>query len=417
MTRVVITGIGAVSPLGATAVASYEALIAGRCGIAASSLELDDAFDARIAGEVTGLDIAAALGTKEARRHARYSQLALIAAREALAGSGLTDAGYEPHRIATVLGVGVGGLEAVEAAAHARLTQGARRVSPFGIPILIPNMGAAALARLVGALGPSWCPATACASGAHAIGQAMQLLRQGGADAAICGGAESCITPLALACFARMGALSTRNADPEGAVRPFDRDRNGFVIAEGAVIFILEREDAARRRGAPILAELAGFGASCDAFHDTQPAPDGRGAIAAMRGALADGRLDTGDIDYIHAHGTGTRHNDGVEATAIASVFGSERILVSSTKGATGHMLGASGAFGALACVFAMQRGVVPPTRNLDHPDDGCRLDLVPRVAREQRPRACVVNSFAFGGQNASLALAAPRTTRAREWR
>jgi 3-oxoacyl-[acyl-carrier-protein] synthase II len=409
VSRVVVTGVGAVSPVGATAAASYEALIAGRCGIAASSLALGDEFDARIAGEVK-LDLAAVLGGKEARRHARYTQLALVAAREALTGAGFAEAGYEPHRIATVLGVGVGGLEAIEAAAHARLTQGARRVSPFGIPILIPNMGAAALAALVGAHGPSWCPATACASGAHAIGQAMQLLRGGGADAAICGGAEACITPLALACFARMGALSTSNADPEGAVRPFDRDRTGFVMAEGAVIFVLELEAAARRRGAPILGEVAGFGASCDAFHATQPAPDGRGAIACMRGALADARLAASDVDYVHAHGTGTRHNDGVEAAAISAVLAVDRVLVSSTKGATGHMLGASGAFGALVCLMAIQRGVVPPTRNLAHPDDGCALDLVPGVARERRPRVCITNSFAFGGQNASLVLSGVRT-------
>jgi 3-oxoacyl-[acyl-carrier-protein] synthase II len=407
VTRIVITGAGAVSPVGNTAAASYEALIGGRCGIARSSIAQTDDFDCRIAGEVTGLDLPSLLGGKEARRHARYAQLALVAAREALAQAGFKDAGYEPHRVATALGVGVGGLEAVEAAAHARITQGLRRVSPFGIPILIPNMGAAALAMLAGAHGPSWCPATACASGAHAIGQAMHLLRQGGADAAICGGAESCITPLALASFARMGALSTRNDDPGGAVRPFDRERDGFVMAEGAVVFVLEREDAAVRRGATILGAVAGFGASCDSFHVTQPAPDGRGAIAAMNSALSDAHLDPDSIDYVHAHGTGTRHNDGVEAAAIAKVFAGGRPLVSSTKGATGHMLGASGAFGALVSVLAMQRGVLPPTLNLDHPDDGCGLDLIPRVARERKARACIVNSFAFGGQNAALALAA----------
>lgn len=406
MNRIVVTGIGAVSPVGATAPASYEALIEGRCGIGPASLVLSAEFDARITGEVTGVDIPGILGGKEARRHGRYTQLALIAAREALAQAGLGDAGYEPHRLATVLGVAVGGLEAVEDAAEALRERGARRVSPFGIPIMIPNMGAAALAMLANAHGPSWCPATACASGAHAIGQAMQLLRHGGADAAICGGAESCITPLTLASFARMGALSTKNGDPSGAVRPFDRDRTGFVMAEGAVIFVLEREDAARRRGAPVLGTIAGFGATCDAFHATQPAPDGRGAIAAMHSALADARLAAGDVDYVHAHGTGTKHNDGVEAAAIASVFAGHAVMVSSTKGATGHTLGASGAFGALAAVMALQRGVVPPTLNLHNPDDGFGLDLVPLVARERRPRACLVNSFAFGGQNASLVLA-----------
>lgn len=409
MSRVVVTGLGAVTPVGHTAGASFDALLAGSCGIGPSSLELGDEYDVRIAGEVRGLDLAAALGAKEARRHARYDLLAQVAAREALAQAGLPAAGLEPHRIATALGVGIGGLEAVEEAAHVRATRGARRVSPFGIPMLIPNLGAGSLAMLAGAHGPSWCPAVACASGAYAIGQAMHLLRHGGADAVICGGAESCTTPLSLASFARMGALSARNDEPARAVRPFDRDRDGFVMAEGAVVMVLEREDSARRRGARPLGAIAGFGASCDAFHVTQPEPGGRGAIAAMHGALADARLGAADIGYVHAHGTGTRHNDGVEAAAIAAVFAghTDRLLVSSTKGATGHMLGASGAFGALVALLAMQRGAVPPTLNLEHPDGACGLDLVPLTARLHKARACLVNAFAFGGQNASLIVTA----------
>lgn len=409
MSRVVVTGVGAVTPVGGSAEASFDALLEGRCGIGPASLPLGDDYDVRIAGEVKDVDLAAALGAKEARRQARYCGLAQVAAKEALAQAGLAEAGYPPHRIATALGVGIGGLEAVEEAAEARATRGARRVSPFGIPMLIPNMGAGALAMLVGAYGPSWCPAVACASGAHAIGQAMHLLRHGGADAVICGGAESCTTLLALASFARMGALSTRNHEPTRAARPFDRDRDGFVMAEGAVVFVLEREELARRRGAAVLGVIAGFGSSCDAFHVTQPEPGGRGAIAAMQGALADAQLDAGAIDYVHAHGTGTRHNDGVEAAAIASVFAghTERVTVSSTKGATGHMLGASGAFGALVALQAMRRGAVPPTLNLEHPDGACGLDLVPLTARPQESRACLVNAFAFGGQNASLVLTA----------
>jgi 3-oxoacyl-[acyl-carrier-protein] synthase II len=409
VTRVVVTGLGAVTPVGTTADASFDALLEGRCGIGASSLPLGEGHDVRIAGEVRGLDLAAALGAKEARRHARYCGLAQVAAKEALAQAGLADAGYEPHRIATALGVGLGGLEAVEEAAEACAARGPRRVSPFGIPMLIPNMGAGALAMLAGALGPSWCPAVACASGAHAIGQAMQLLRHGGADAVICGGAESCTTPLALASFARMGALSTRNDAPERAVRPFDRDRDGFVMAEGAVVMVLEREDAARRRGAPLLGVIAGFGASCDAFHVTQPEPGGRGAIAAMHAALADAGRAAADVDYVHAHGTGTRHNDSVEAAAIARVFAghADHLRVSSTKGATGHMLGASGAFGALVALQAIRRGAVPPTLNLEHPDGASGLDLVPLVAQERPSRTCLVNAFAFGGQNAALVVAA----------
>jgi 3-oxoacyl-[acyl-carrier-protein] synthase II len=405
LTRVAVTGLGAVSPVGNDARTSYAALIGGASGIRKSSLELGDDFVSRLAGEVKGLDIVGALGNKEMRRQSRYTQLALISAREALADAGWSEASYPKERVACVIGVGMGGIEIFEEAVEACLARGPTRVSPYGIPALIPNMGAGLISQLAGARGPSWCTATACASGAHAIGQAMQLLRSGSVDAAICGGAEACITRVALAAFARMGALSSRNHEPEKASRPFDRDRDGFVMAEGAAILVLEREDDAKRRGARVHGIVAGFGSSGDAFHPTQPPADGHGAVQAMTQALADARFVPQQIGYINAHGTGTRYNDAIEATAIRKVFDRHalELAVSSTKGATGHMLGAAGAFEAIVCLLALQEGKLPPTLNLDSPDDDCDLDLVPRVARDRRVTAAMSNSFAFGGQNASL--------------
>jgi 3-oxoacyl-[acyl-carrier-protein] synthase II len=407
MNRVVVTGLGAVCPVGNDARTAFEALIAGRCGIGPASLSLDERFASRIAGEVRDLDIAAILGPREARRHARYTQLALIATKAALDDADWNAGHYEAQRVACVLGVGIGGFGAVEEAAFTYLARGPNRISPFAIPFLIPNMGAGMIALLADARGPCWCTSTACASGAHAIGQAMQLLRSGGADAVVCGGAEACITPLAMAGFARMGALSTRNDEPQRASRPFDIDRDGFVMAEGAAILVLELEDAALRRGARIHGCIAGFGASADAFHATRPPEDGRGAIAAMRNALADARLEARRIDYVNAHGTSTKYNDAVEAVAICSVFGkhTERLLVSSTKGATGHLLGASGAFEVVVSLLAMQRQIIPPTLNLESQDPSCELDFVPLVARSVSARAVLSNSFGFGGQNASLVV------------
>ncbi len=407
MSRIVVTGMGALSPLGHTAHSSFEALVAGHCGIATASIPLDDGVESRIAGQVSGLDMAARIGVKESRRYARYTQLALAAGREALDHAGWSGTAYTPARVACIVGVGLGGLEALEDAVEIRMTRGSRRVSPFGVQALIPNMAAGALSQLANAQGPCWCVSTACASGAHAIGHAMHLIRSGQVDAAICGGAEACVTPVALACFSRMGALSTRNADPLRASRPFDRGRDGFVIAEGAAILVLEREDGARRRGASIHGCVCGFGATADAFDATHPAPDGKGAKVAMQNALEDAGVSGDQVDYVNAHGTGTKINDAIEARAIRDAFGghSKDLLVSSTKGATGHMLGAAGAFEAVVSLLTIRSGRVPPTLNLDTPDDGCGLDLVPRTSREAHVRYVVSNSFGFGGQNASLVL------------
>jgi 3-oxoacyl-[acyl-carrier-protein] synthase II len=405
--RVVVTGMGAVSPLGANAPSSFAALVAGSCGIRASSFALSEEFDSRIAGEVV-LDLAPILGAKEVRRQARFTQLALVAAREALADARWDAAPYRPERVACVIGVGLGGLDVIEEASHVLAARGPKRVSPFGLPALIPNMGAGAVSVLAGARGPCWCPATACASGTHAIGQAMHLVRAGVVDAAICGGAEACVTPLALAAFARMGALSARNAEPQRASRPFDRERDGFVLAEGAAVLVIERESTARQRGAHVHGAVSGFGASADAFHPTHPPPEGNGAIVAMNAALQDAGVAPANIGYVNAHGTGTRSNDAVEALALLRVFGeyASRLPVSSTKGATGHMLGAAGAFEAVVCLLAMQSGKLPATLNLDDPDVGVELDFIRRGARDTSVATSVSNSFGFGGQNASLVLA-----------
>jgi 3-oxoacyl-[acyl-carrier-protein] synthase II len=409
MHGVVITGIGAVSPVGNTAESSFAALMQGQSGVRRTSFELDERFDVRIAGEVRNANAEAVLGVKEARRHGRVTQLAVIAAREALDASDLASAGYDPTRVGSIIGVGMGGLETIYENSITLNTRGPTRVSPYGIPALIPNMAAGIISTLANAQGPSFCTASACASSAHAIGEAFRLVRLGAVDAMVCGGSEACVTPVAIAGFARMGALSKRNDAPEQASRPFAVDRDGFVMAEGAGMFVLEREDYARKRGARIFGRVCGYGASADAFHATQPSPDGRGAIGAMRGALESAGITPEQVDYINAHGTGTRYNDIVETAAIKSVFGSRalELPVSSTKSMTGHMLGGAGGFEAAVSILAILHSAIPPTINLDTPDPACDLDFVPLRGREQRLRYVLSNSFGFGGQNATLLLGA----------
>lgn len=409
MSDIVITGVGAISPVGQTAAASFSALMEGTSGIDAVSFPLEPRFEVRIAGEIAGLDASEVLGPREAKRHGRVTQLVAVAAEEALRQSGLREAGYEPERIATIIGVGMGGIEALCDAMLAMQQRGPQRVAPFGIPALIPNMPAGVVATMANAQGPCYCTASACASSAHAIGEALRLIESGVVDAAICGGAEACVLPITIAAFARMGALSRRNDAPKRASRPFDLDRDGFVLAEGGGILVLERADAARRRDASALCKLLGYGASADAHHPTQPAHDGRGAMKAMRDALSSAGMTVDQVDYINAHGTGTRYNDVVEAAAIRRLFqGHERrVLVSSTKSMTGHMLGGAGAFESVTCVLSIINGCVPPTINLDSPDPECDLDFVPHRGRSARVRSALSNSFGFGGQNASLLFGA----------
>ncbi len=408
--RVVITGMGAISPLGCQLGAIWQRLTAGTSGIS-----LIDRFDTadygvKIAGQVLEFDVNAFIPPKEQRRIDRYSWYALAAARMAVEDSGIDFAREEPTRSGCVVSAGIGGLETLGEQVKTLMEKGPRRVSPFTIPAMIPNISAGLIAIEHHLLGPNYAPVTACASGLHSIGLAARSIRHGECDIMVAGGAEACVAPLALAGFTAMHALSTRNDAPTAASRPFDRGRDGFVIAEGAGIVVLESLEHALARGARIHAEVAGFGMTADAFHMTAPRDDGDGARRAMALAMADARLAPADIDYINAHGTSTPLNDKIETLAIKGALGAEharRVMVSSTKSMTGHMLGAAGGFETIACVLAMQHGVVPPTINYDDPDPDCDLDYVPNTARTATIRACLNNSLGFGGHNACIALKA----------
>jgi 3-oxoacyl-[acyl-carrier-protein] synthase II len=406
---VVITGMGAISPLGNDRHATWQGAREGRSGI-----DVIEGFDAsglpvRIAGEVKGFDAAEALGRKEARRSSRCCHLALVAAREAVADSGL-DIAPEAEDIGVLIASGVGGLEWLENNVLALANGGPRRVSPFTVPSMIADMPAGMVAIDHGAKGPNFAVVSACASGAHAIGEAAEWIRRGDATAVLAGGAEGSVTPIALASFAAMQALSPRNDEPQRASRPFDRERNGFVIAEGASILVLEELSHAQARGAHIYAEVAGYGATADASHITQPDETGDGARRCVERALLRAGAAPEDVDYINAHGTSTELNDAAETRAIKRVFGDAayRIPVSSTKSMTGHLLGAAGALEAFFSVMAIHDGYLPPTINLENPDPVCDLDYVPLVGREASPKLVVSTSFGFGGHNAALAIAAP---------
>lgn len=407
--RIVVTGVGAVSPVGGTALESFGALLEGRSGVVDLSELLDARFDVRIGAPARGFSPESPLGPRQARRHGRFTLMAVNAAREAIADSGLREAAYAPERIGCLVGVGLGGLEAVDAAAVALHQRGPKAVSPFGIAALVPNMAAGMIAIEAGLMGPCYAIASACASGAHAIGDAFNMLRCGQVDAVVTGGAEACLTPLSVASFSSTRALSRSKRPPAEVSRPFDRDRDGFVLGEGAGMLVLESEQRARRRNAKIYARIAGYGATADAYHETQPRADGRGAATAMRVALEDAQLAPDAIDYVNAHGTSTVFNDRMESLAIANVFAAhaQRLWVSSTKSMTGHLLGAAGAFEAVVTCLVLRHQQVPPTLNCDAPDEGCRLDYVPGQARSGRIRAALSNSFGFGGQNAALVLAA----------
>lgn len=409
MKRIVITGIGAVTPLGNDAQSSFRAAVAGQSGIGPITFVQHPDARVRIGAAVKDFDAAAVMGKKEVHRHARFTHLALGAAKEALADSGLRDAGYEPERVGCILGVGMGGIDVIAQEVGAYDRAGPRKLSPFGIPAAIPNMAPGMVAIEANAQGPCFCIASACASSAHAIGEALESLRRGSTDAMITGGTESGLNPHGLAAFERLGALSKRNDDPVRASRPFERKRDGFVMSEGAGILVLETLERAQRRNAKIYAELAGYGASSDAFHVTRPAEDGAGMAHAMRRALRSAEISPDEVEYINAHGTATPSNDLAETLAIKTVFGerARALWVSSTKSMVGHMLGGAAAFETIVTALAIARSVVPPTTNLDEPDPQCDLDYVPHVARERRLRVALNNSFGFGGQNAALLLRA----------
>ncbi len=405
--RVVISGLGAVTPLGCGVDRFWDRLIAGECGITALTVFDAAGFDVRIGAQCDEFDADQALGRRKVKRLDPFAQYALAAANEAWADSGLDIAREDPSRIAVIIGSGIGGLHELEEQ-HTRLGEkGPSKVSAFTIPRLMLNAASGTVSIELGLKGSSTAVSTACASATNAMGDALAAIRTGRADVVVTGGSEAAMTPLGMSSFASMKALSTRNDDPARASRPFDRDRDGFVLGEGAGVLIFEEFEHARTRGASMYAEVVGFGGSADASHITQPCEDGAGAAAAMTAALKDAGLDPTQIDYINAHGTSTPLGDVAETVAIRRVFGShaDKMAVSSTKGATGHLLGASGGVEVIACILGMKNGVAPPTINLDHPGEGCDLDYVPHTARDMQIRRCLNNSFGFGGHNACLIL------------
>lgn len=405
--RVVVTGLGAVTPIGNTVTDYWEGLASGRNGVAAITLFDASRHACRFAAEVKDFDPVGMIDRKEAKRWDRFCKFGVVAAKQAVLDAGLTIDDTNADRVGVAIGSGVGGLLMMETQAHVLADRGPDRVSPFCVPMMIPNMAAGLAAIALGARGPSSAVATACAAGSNAIGDAFRLIQLGLADAMVCGGAESAITPLGVAGFASAKALSFRNDDPATASRPFDAERNGFVIGEGAGILVLESLDHATRRGAQVLAEIVGYGMTCDAYHYTLPSPGGVGAAEAMRLALADARLDAEAVDYVNAHGTSTQANDSNETAAIKAALGPHalRTPISSTKSMTGHLLGGSGGIEAVAVVKAMEHNLIPPTINFQNPDPACDLDVVPNQAREQKLNVVLSNSFGFGGHNVCLAF------------
>lgn len=396
---------GIITPLGIGLKASWEALLEGRSGIGIISAFDSASFPVHIAGEVKGFEPEQYIELKEIKKMDRFIHFAVAASTMAVENSGLKITGENADRVGVIIGSGMGGLPALEHYHKALLEKGYRRVSPFFIPMLIINLASGQVSIKFGAKGPNTAVTTACATGSHAIGDAFRIIQRGDADAMIAGGTESVITPMAVAGFAVMKALSTRNDDPEGASRPFDRDRDGFVIGEGAGIVILESLDSAQQRGARIYAEVVGYGMTSDAYHITAPSPGGEGAAHCMAASLKDAGLRPEEIDYINAHGTSTKHGDEIETAAIKKVFGEHayKLSVSSTKSMTGHLLGAAGGVEAAISVLSILESVVPPTVNLENPDPECDLDYVPHKPRKTEVNCVLSNSFGFGGTNACL--------------
>ena len=405
--RVVVTGVGMVSPLGNTVSATWEGLLAGRSGIGMIPVEYFDASNhpVKFAGLVRDLDIEPYLSKKEARKHDLFIQYGLVAGIQAFQDSGLEVTDANRARIGVAIGAGIGGINTIERNNEALLSSGPRRVSPFLVPGSIINMISGNFSIMHGLQGPNIAIATACTTGTHSIGYAARMIKYGDADVMFAGGGECGSSPLGMAGFAAARALSTRNDDPQRASRPWDRDRDGFVLADGAGVLVLEEYEHAKNRGARIYAELVGFGASADAYHMTSPPENGAGAALAMRNALADARLDVAAVDYINAHGTSTPAGDIAETRAVKAVFGdhAKRLCVSSTKSMTGHLLGAAGAVEAIFSLLAIRDNVAPPTLNLDNPDEGCDLDYVAHTAQQRPINTVVSNSFGFGGTNGSL--------------
>lgn len=405
--RVVVTGMGCVTPLGADLAQTWDAAVQGRPGVDAIRRFDAEGYPVRIAGEVKEpLDLEH-LNPKERRRIDRVIALALVAAREAVENAGLPITDDNRERVGVAIGSGIGGLETLQGGIQTLMKSGPKRVQPFLIPMAICNMASGFVAIHHGIQGPNLCHVSACATGAHSIGESARAIARGDVDAVVAGGTEAPVTQIGVAGFAAMRALSRRNDAPQAASRPFDRERDGFVMGEGAAVLVLESEELARARGARVLAHVLGYGASGDAANIVQPTENADGAQRCMRSALADAGLQPGDVDYLNPHATSTPAGDVSEARAIRAVFGkhADQLAVSATKSMTGHMLGAAGAVEALLCIRALETGVLPPTINLDSPDPECELDHVANKARQQRIHVAVSNSFGFGGTNATLVL------------
>ncbi|MDT9340798.1 beta-ketoacyl-ACP synthase II [Trichodesmium erythraeum 21-75] len=405
--RVVVTGMGAITPIGNTLSEYWDGLLNGKSGVDKITLFDSSKHKCCIAAEVKGFDPLEHMDRKQAKHMDRFTQFAVAASKQTIADAKFEINDLNAEQVGVIIGTGVGGIKVLEDQQEIYLNRGPNKCSPFMIPMMIANMAAGLTAIHTGAKGPNSCTMTACASGSNAIGDAFRLIQRGYAQAMICGGTESPVTPLGLAGFSSVKALSTRNDDPTSASRPFDRDRDGFVMGEGAGILILEELECALSRGARIYAEMVGYGMTCDAYHMTSPVPDGEGATRAIQLAIKDAGLTPAQISYINAHGTSTRANDTTETKAIKKVLGesASQVAISSTKSMTGHLLGGSGGIEAIATVMAIANDKIPPTINLDNPDPECDLDYVPKKSRSQIIEVALSNSFGFGGHNVTLAF------------
>ena len=404
--RVVVTGLGVISAIGNDAPTFWQALKDGKSGVSRITSFDPTGFDSQVAGEVKGFDPAFyGMTHKDTKRMDKFVQYAVAAAKEAIANAGLALDKEDRTRIGVLIGSGIGSLRIMEEECRVYFDKGPSRISPFLIPMLIVNEASGHVAINFGLKGPNSCVATACASGSHAIGDAFKIVERGDADVMVCGGTESCVTATGVGGFCALRALSSRNNAPQKASRPFDAQRDGFVMAEGCGLVILETLEHAKKRGAHIYAEITGYGMSCDAYHITAPDPEGDGAARAMKEALRDAKLKPEDVDYINAHGTSTKLNDKVETLAIKRAFGAhaKKVMVSATKSMTGHLLGASGGVEFIACCLAIKDQVIPPTINYEYPDPDCDLDYVPNTSRAAKVNVCMSNSLGFGGHNASL--------------
>jgi 3-oxoacyl-[acyl-carrier-protein] synthase II len=406
-TRVVITGMGCVSPLGNNVQSAWETAVAGKSGVGPITLFDAKDFETRFAAEVKGFDPVALFGRKEARRMDRYTQFAVAATKEALADAHLEINDENRDRVGVYIGTGIGGISTLLAEVEVFREKGPRRVSPFLVPMMLPDTAGAQVSILFGMRGPNLGINAACATGSNTIGEAVEVIRRGAADVMLAGGAEAGIVPLAVAGFSVMGATSTRNDAPEKASRPFDKDRDGFVVGEGGAVVVLESEEHAKARGAHTYGEVLGYGITNDAYHISAPLENGAGAVTCMRLALKQAQLKPEDIDYLNAHGTSTPINDRSETAAVKTVFGEKAydLAISSTKSMTGHLLGAAGALEAIFCVKALLHAILPPTINYETPDPECDLDYVPNQSRKKPVRRVMSNSFGFGGHNACLIL------------